>query len=201
MLGVPLPGSESARLPWSSLNTLRSVSSPAIRGGLVGLFEICLQLGTVVGFWINCGVNQHISSESRAQWMIPVGVQFAPAGAMIISMLFVVASPRWLIKKDRLAQATKDLIWLRQLPADHQYIVHEIGDICWIAGRRHACLGGSIQNHKNKDSLYGRKSLESGRIRQIVYKYRASPIVRSIHFIILMHYSQSSTPQVDNIQQ
>jgi hypothetical protein len=68
---------------------------------------------------------------------------------------------------------------------------------CWIAGRRHACLGGSIQNHKNKDSLYGKKSLESGRIGQIVYKYRASPTVRSIDFIILMHHSQSSIPQVD----
>jgi hypothetical protein len=44
--------------------------------------------------------------------------------------------------------------------------------------------GGSIQSHKNKDSLYGRKSLELGRIGQIVYKYRASPTVRSIDFII-----------------
>jgi hypothetical protein len=62
--------------------------------------------------------------------------------------------------------------------------------VCWIAGRRHACLGGSIQSHKNKDSLYGKKSLESGRIGQMVYKYRASPTVRSIDFIIPMHHSK-----------
>jgi hypothetical protein len=37
--------------------------------------------------------------------------------------------------------------------------------LCWIAGRRYACLGGSIQSHKNKDSLYGRRSLESGMSR------------------------------------
>jgi hypothetical protein len=61
---------------------------------------------------------------------------------------------------------------------------------CWIAGRRHACLGGSIQNHKNKASLYGKKSLESGRLGQIVYKYRASPTVRSTDFIIPMHHFQ-----------
>jgi hypothetical protein len=47
-----------------------------------------------------------------------------------------------------------------------------------------------MQSHKNKDSLYGRKSLESGRIRQIVYKYRASPTVRSVDFIIQMHHFQ-----------
>jgi hypothetical protein len=73
-------------------------------------------------------------------------------------------------------------------------------ELCWIAGRRHACLGGSIQSHKNKDSLYGRKSLESGRIRQIVYKYRAFPTVRSIDFIIPMHHSKSSIPQVDKLE-
>jgi hypothetical protein len=71
---------------------------------------------------------------------------------------------------------------------------------CWIAGRRHACLGGSIQSHKNKDSLYGRKSLESERIGHFVYKYRASPTARSIDFIIQMHHSKSSIPQVDNIR-
>jgi hypothetical protein len=60
-------------------------------------------------------------------------------------------------------------------------------------------LGGSIQSHKNKDSLYRRKSLESGRIEEIVYKYRASPAVRSIDFIILVHHSQRSTLQVDSI--
>jgi hypothetical protein len=69
--------------------------------------------------------------------------------------------------------------------------------LCWIAGQRHACLGGSIQSHKNKDPLYGGKSLESGRIRQIVYKYRSSPTVRSIDSIIPMHHSKRSILQVD----
>jgi hypothetical protein len=46
--------------------------------------------------------------------------------------------------------------------------------------------------------LYGRESLESGRIEQIVYKYRTSPTVRSIDFITLMHHSKSSIPQVDS---
>jgi hypothetical protein len=36
-----------------------------------------------------------------------------------------------------------------------------------------------------------------GGIEQIVYKYRASPTVRSIDFIILIHHSQRSTLQVD----
>jgi hypothetical protein len=43
--------------------------------------------------------------------------------------------------------------------------------------------------------------MESGRIDQIVYKYRASPTVRSIDFIIQMHRFQRSIPQVDKIDE
>lgn len=121
-LGV---GSSSLVIP----QYIAECSPPAIRGGLVGLFEICLQLGTVIGFWINYGVNQNISPDSRSQWMIPVGVQFGPAILLVIGMFFVVDSPRWLIKNGHLEQATKDLTWLRQLPADHPYILHEMSDI------------------------------------------------------------------------
>jgi hypothetical protein len=76
-------------------------------------------------------------------------------------------------------------------------VLHVIYPQRWIAERRHACLGGSIQNHKNKDSLYGKKSLESGRIEQIVYKYRASPTVRSIDFTIQCTIPKKFIPQVD----
>lgn len=121
-LGV---GSSSLVIP----QYIAECAPPAVRGGLVGLFEICLQLGTVVGFWINYGVNEHVSPHSRSQWRIPVGVQFGPAVLLIVGMFFVIDSPRWLIKKGRIDQATKDLVWLRQLPADHPYIVHEINDV------------------------------------------------------------------------
>jgi MFS family permease len=40
---------------------------PAIRGRLIGLFECCLQLTQVVGFWVNYGVNAHVSPTSSAQ--------------------------------------------------------------------------------------------------------------------------------------
>jgi hypothetical protein len=47
--------------------------------------------------------------------------------------------------------------------------------------------------------LYGRKTLESGRIRQIVYKYGASPTDRSTDFIIPMHHFQRFIPQVHRL--
>jgi hypothetical protein len=46
-------------------------------------------------------------------------------------------------------------------------------------------------------TLCWKKSVESGRIEQIVYKYRASPTVRSIDFIIQCTIPKRLIPQVD----
>jgi MFS family permease len=118
-LGV---GSSSLVIP----QYIAECAPPAIRGGMVGIFEIALQLGTVGGFWINYGMKQNISDDSRSQWLIPVGVQFVPSTFLIIGMLVMIESPRWLIKSGRVEQATKNLVWLRQLDPDHEYVQKEI---------------------------------------------------------------------------
>jgi MFS family permease len=104
-----------------------SECSPAlIRGRLVGVFEIMLQVALVFGFWVNYGVNQNISPDMDKQWHIPVAVQFVPAGLLIICMSWMIESPRWLISKGKDQQALKALAWVRNLPEDHAWIQHEI---------------------------------------------------------------------------
>lgn len=104
--------------------------SPArIRGLLVGIFEIMLQVALVFGFWINYGVEKNIPRTSDRQWHIPVAVQFVPAGLLLISMPFIIESPRWLVSKNRVSQAEKALCWVRNLPAEHEYIKAEMEEI------------------------------------------------------------------------
>ena len=104
-------------------------SPAAIRGLLVGIFEIMLQVALVFGFWINYGVEKNIPSTSDIQWHIPVAVQFIPAGLLLISMPFIIESPRWLVSKNRISQAEKALCWVRNLPAEHEYIKAEMEEI------------------------------------------------------------------------
>lgn len=72
---------------------ISEISPPAIRGRLVGLYELGWQVGGLVGFWINYGVSVNMK-KSHIQWLIPFIIQIPPAAALFIGTLFLKESPR-----------------------------------------------------------------------------------------------------------
>ena len=84
------------------------------------------QIGSLVGFWINYGINQHIDLNSDVTWRIPMGTQLIPIGLLAVGSLFIKESPPWLLRQGRDAQAISNLEYLRNLPADHHYIEEEL---------------------------------------------------------------------------
>jgi sugar porter (SP) family MFS transporter len=104
---------------------ISELSPPAVRGRLVGLYELGWQIGGLVGFWINYGL-QETMEPSHKQWLIPFAVQLIPAGCLLIGAIWMPESPRWCLTKGKREQALKDLCWLRQLPQDHQYLMEEV---------------------------------------------------------------------------
>ncbi|KAJ6580849.1 general substrate transporter [Mycena capillaripes] len=104
------------------------IAPPAIRGRLIGMYELCWQLGGVIGFWINYGVTQHIPA-SHKQWFIAFSVQLIPGCLLFIGSFFLVESPRWLVSRDRNADALRNLAKLRNLPEDAPYVVEEYSEI------------------------------------------------------------------------
>jgi sugar porter (SP) family MFS transporter len=107
---------------------ISELSPPAIRGRLVGIYELGWQIGGLVGFWINYGLQQTME-ESHTQWLIPFAVQLIPAGLLLMGAFWIKESPRWLFTKGRREQALKNLCWIRNLPADDLYIVEELAAI------------------------------------------------------------------------
>jgi len=103
---------------------LAEFSPASIRGRLVGLFDIFIQVGTLGGFWINYGIESSLESN-RFQWQLPTFVQFFPAAILLIGAFFVPETPRFLVAKGKDDAALKSLTWLRKLPADHPYIQYE----------------------------------------------------------------------------
>ncbi|EKV07801.1 General substrate transporter [Penicillium digitatum] len=107
---------------------LSELAPPAIRGRLVGLYELGWQIGGMLGFWINYGVAKHVS-QGHEQWIIPFAIQLVPSGLLFVGALWIKESPRWLFLKDRRREAMENLCWIRQLEADDIYITEEVAAI------------------------------------------------------------------------
>ncbi|QKX53349.1 uncharacterized protein TRUGW13939_00427 [Talaromyces rugulosus] len=105
---------------------IAELSIPSIRGILTGFFEVAYQIGSVIGFWINYGISQHMDQSKAATWRIPMGWQLIPAGLLLMGGFFLHESPLWLMRKDREEEALAVLRELRHLPVDHQYIQEEV---------------------------------------------------------------------------
>jgi MFS family permease len=73
-------------------------------------------------------VSLHVAPSTK-QWRIPVGIQLIPGGFLLIGLLFLKESPRWLVKQGRYEEATASLAYMRQNAIDDPEIVKEIADI------------------------------------------------------------------------
>ncbi|GAA5857978.1 hypothetical protein JCM8547_006646 [Rhodosporidiobolus lusitaniae] len=108
---------------------ISEISPPAIRGQLVGMYEIGWQIGGLVGFWINYGVSENVK-PGFSQWLIPFAVQLIPGGLFAAGIpFFIRESPRWLITRGRRDEAIKNLCFIRGLDPEDPYIINEVNEI------------------------------------------------------------------------
>lgn len=108
---------------------IAEIAPPSIRGRLVGIFEVTSNCGAMLGFWISYATDRTISSDRPAQWIIPMGLQLVPSALLAAGIFFCPESPRWLARKDKFDEVEKILVYLRHLPADHEFIRNEMEEI------------------------------------------------------------------------
>ncbi|CAE6471097.1 unnamed protein product [Rhizoctonia solani] len=126
--GSALSGFGVGSISLASPLYMAEISPPKVRGQLVGLYEILLQVGECVGFWVNFGVSKNTSISAK-QWHIPIAIQFIPGGILFISSMFLQETPRWLYKVGRKEEAITALAWIRNLATDHVYVQEEFAFI------------------------------------------------------------------------
>ena len=134
---------------------LAEISPPSIRGKIVGTHEIINQISGVCGFWVNYGT---LKLPGNKQWMIPLGVQMAPGAILFLACLILPESPRFLVRKDRIEDAGKNLGWIRGFGKDwstnadiseigREYMTKELGDIIiQTANERQEIAAGKIRS-------------------------------------------------------
>ena len=68
-------------------------------------------------------------SQKDAAWLLPLGLQLAPAVLLGVGMVFMPFSPRWLVHHNREPEARRVLASLRSLSQDHELIELEFAEI------------------------------------------------------------------------
>ena len=120
----------------------------AIRGRLTACYQLFIQvrvtlwpelmapnqIGLMISFWINYGVDLHVAVKP-AQWQIPLALQMLPGLILILGMMPLNESPRHLIRIGRDTAALQSLSWIRDLPQDHVYVQAEFTE-----------MGGQLEN-------------------------------------------------------
>lgn len=128
---------------------IAELAPPAIRGRLVGIYELGWQIGGLVGFWINYGLTETMA-PSHKQWLIPFAIQLVPGGLLLIGATWIRESPRWLFGKGRREQALRNLCWIRNLPEDDIYLVEEVAYIDAAIEEQRLALGDGFWKVSNE---------------------------------------------------
>lgn len=94
-----------------------------IRGGLV----MSWQTWTAFGILLGTCANLVFANVGAIAWRLQLGSAFVPAVPLVLGIWFCPESPRWLMRKRRVAQAYKSLLRLRNTPlqaARDLYYIH-----------------------------------------------------------------------------
>lgn len=104
-------------------------TAPAdVRGRVTGLFQEFLVLGSTVAYWLNYGIARGMPVSS-AQWRVPLGVQMIPAVILMLGLIPLKESPRWLAEKGKDDQALSSLAYIRNMPVDSHEVSREFAEI------------------------------------------------------------------------
>ncbi|KAF7586781.1 High-affinity glucose transporter rgt2 [Aspergillus hancockii] len=97
-----------------------------IRGTIVGAYQLAITIGLLLAAIVN---NSTKDRNDTGSYRIPVAVQFAWAIILVVGMLVLPETPRFLIKKDRHEAAAKALSRLRRIDVNDPAIVEELAEI------------------------------------------------------------------------
>lgn len=91
---------------------LSEISPEKSRGALISSYQLCIMLGVLVAYVVDAA----LSYSGNWRWML--GSMAPPAALLVLAMLFLPRSPRWLMSKRREGEAMNTLLMLRQHDQD-----------------------------------------------------------------------------------
>lgn len=97
-----------------------------IRGAIVGCYQLAITIGLLLAAIVN---NSSHNRNDTGSYRIPIAVQFAWAIILVVGMLILPETPRYLIKRSRHDAAAKSLSRLRRLDVNHPALLEELAEV------------------------------------------------------------------------
>lgn len=101
---------------------------PRMRGLIVGLAQQMIGVGFIVSTWVGYG-SAHMPDSSSFQWRFPLGFQILPSALLVVGMIWLPESPRYLIETDKDEQGLKTLRKLHFDGTNDDWIQTEYNEI------------------------------------------------------------------------
>ncbi|KAK7406664.1 hypothetical protein VNO78_08293 [Psophocarpus tetragonolobus] len=141
------------------------ISPPSYRGFLTSLPELSINIGLLLGY-----VSNYIFEKFSLKlgWRMMVGVPAIPSLFLVILMLKLVESPRWLVMQGRVGEARKVLLLVSNTKDEAEQRLNEIKVVVGIDEK---CVEDIVQVPKKTRS-------GSGALKELFCK--SSPSVRRI---------------------
>lgn len=90
---------------------------------MLGWFQFWTSFGSLIGTIVD---NFTQKSTTKSSYIIPLGIVFVIPAILIIGMLFIPESPRWLFQHNQTEKGQAALVWLRP---DQETVDKEMEDI------------------------------------------------------------------------
>ncbi|KFA70052.1 hypothetical protein S40285_08544 [Stachybotrys chlorohalonatus IBT 40285] len=107
---------------------IAEIAPASIRGLCTCFFTGAVYIGIVLAYFANYGCHLHMSGSSN-QWLVPTSLHIMFSGIIFLLSFLQKESPRFLVKQGNSEKAAETMAWIRQQPADGDYIVGEISNI------------------------------------------------------------------------
>ena len=97
-----------------------------IRGTIVGCYQLAITIGLMLAAIVN---NASKDRNDTGSYRVPIAVQFAWSIILVVGMLILPETPRFLIKRGKPEMAAKSLSRLRRLDVSHPSLIEELAEI------------------------------------------------------------------------
>jgi sugar porter (SP) family MFS transporter len=109
---------------------IAETAKTSIRGRLIAVYQFMITIGIFIATCVNSLILKFYGeSHGDSEWRLAFGLQFVPCALMLLSLLFLPFSPRWLAYVGRDKEALAVVAQLRGKPDTAESVLEEYEEI------------------------------------------------------------------------